>query len=68
MNGKNTAASVKARLHKLAVQQNKASDLIFLLFAHERFLYRLAQSTYRDYFKGRTVPLFIDEIPNQTYP
>jgi hypothetical protein len=50
MNGKNTAASVKARLHNLAVQQNKASDLIFLLFAHERFLYRLSQSLYRDYF------------------
>jgi hypothetical protein len=50
MIGKNTAASVKARLHNVAVQLNKASDLIFLLFAHERFLYRLAQSTYRDDF------------------
>jgi hypothetical protein len=50
MNGKNTAASVKARLHNIAVQHHKSSDLIFLLFAHERFLYRLAQSAYRDYF------------------
>jgi predicted nucleotidyltransferase component of viral defense system len=55
--GKNTAASVRARL--LAFAQNKGEDYQRVLgrFAIERFLYRLGRSPHRDKFvlKGATL-------------
>jgi len=48
--GKNTAASIRARL--LALAQNKGEDYQRVLgrYAIERFLYRLGRSPYRDKF------------------
>ena len=48
--GKNTAASIRARL--LALAQSKGEDYQRVLgrYAIERFLYRLGRSPYRDFF------------------
>lgn len=56
--GKNTAASVRARL--LALAQSKGEDYQRILgrFAIERFLYRLGRSPYRDKFALKGATLF----------
>jgi predicted nucleotidyltransferase component of viral defense system len=56
--GKNTAASVRARL--LALAQNKGEDYQRVLgrYAIERFLYRLGRSPYRDKFTLKGATLF----------
>ena len=56
--GKNTAASVRARL--LALAQSKGEDYQRVLgrFAIERFLYRLGRSPYRDKFALKGATLF----------
>jgi len=56
--GKNTAASIRARL--LAFAQSKGEDYQRVLgrYAIERFLYRLGQSPYRDNFALKGATLF----------
>ena len=56
--GKNTAASIRARL--LALAQSKGEDYQRMLgrYAVERFLYRLGQSPYRDKFALKGATLF----------
>jgi predicted nucleotidyltransferase component of viral defense system len=56
--GKNTAASIRARL--LALAQNKGEDYQRVLgrYAIERFLYRLGRSPYRDKFAVKGATLF----------
>jgi hypothetical protein len=56
--GKNTAASIRARLLTLA--QSKGDDYQRVLgrYAVERFLYRLGQSPYRDKFALKGATLF----------
>jgi hypothetical protein len=56
--GKNTAASIRARL--LALAQNKREDYQRVLgrYAIERFLYRLGRSPYRDKFAVKGATLF----------
>ena len=56
--GKNTAASIRARL--LALAQSKGEDYQRVLgrYAVERFLYRLGQSPYRDKFALKGAALF----------
>ena len=56
--GKNTAASVRARL--LALAQSKGEDYQRVLgrYAIERFLYRLGRSPYRDKFALKGATLF----------
>ena len=56
--GKNTAASIRARLLSLA--QNKGEDYQRVLgrYAIERFLYRLGRSPHRDKFALKGATLF----------
>ena len=56
--GKNTAASIRARL--LALAQSKGEDYQRVLgrYAIERFLYRLGRSPYRDKFALKGATLF----------
>lgn len=54
----NIAASVRARLTTLAKQQGDAVDRVFLRYAIERLLYRLAKSGYRDQFVLKGAMLF----------
>jgi len=56
--GKNTAASIRARL--LALAQSKGEDYQRVLgrYAIERFLYRLGRSPYRDKFALKGAALF----------
>ena len=54
----NIAASVRTRLTALAKQQGDAVDRVFLRYAIERLLYRLAQSGYRDQFVLKGAMLF----------
>ena len=56
--GKNTAASIRARL--LALAQSKGEDYQRVLgrYAVERFLYRLGRSPYRDKFTLKGATLF----------
>jgi predicted nucleotidyltransferase component of viral defense system len=56
--GKNTAASIRARL--LALAQSKGEDYQRVLgrYAIERFLYRLGRSSYRDKFAVKGATLF----------
>lgn len=56
--GKNTAASIRARL--LALAQSKGEDYQRVLgrYAIERFLYRLGRSPYRDKFPLKGATLF----------
>lgn len=54
----NIAASVRTRLTTLAKQQGDAVDRVFLRYAIERLLYRLAQSDYRDQFVLKGAMLF----------
>ena len=52
------AASVRARLTNLAKERGEVVDRIFLRYAIERLLYRLAQSGYRDQFVLKGAMLF----------
>jgi hypothetical protein len=54
----NIAASARARLTALAKQQGDVVDRVFLRYAIERLLYRLAQSGYRDQFVLKGAMLF----------
>jgi hypothetical protein len=54
----NLAASVRARLTAHAKQQGDAVERVFLRYAIERLLYRLALSGYRDQFVLKEAMLF----------
>lgn len=54
----NIAASVRTRLTNLAKQKGDAVDRVFLCYAIERLLYRLAQSGYGDQFVLKGAMLF----------
>lgn len=47
-NLKNVAASVNDRLHTYAIQFDQDFDTVLSLFGHERLIYRLSISDYRD--------------------
>lgn len=56
--GKNTAASVRARLLALAQSRGEDYQRVLGRFAIERFLYRLGRSPYRDKFTLKGATLF----------
>src|SRR5437588_795215 len=56
---RNIAASVRQRLFNLAQERREDFGLVLTRYGLERFLYRLAQSQYRDQFIIR-LPLLID--------
>jgi predicted nucleotidyltransferase component of viral defense system len=46
----NKAASIRARLQNIAKNENIAFQVIIFRYLHERFLYRLSKSTFKDNF------------------
>jgi len=56
--GKNTAASIRARLLALAQSKNEDYQRVLGRYAIERFLYRLGRSPYRDKFALKGATLF----------
>lgn len=46
----NKAASIRARLQNVAKKENIAFQVIDFRYLHERFLYRLSKSPYKDNF------------------
>jgi predicted nucleotidyltransferase component of viral defense system len=56
--GKNTAASIRARLLVLAQSKGEDYQRVLGRYAIERFLYRLGQSPYRDKFALKGATLF----------
>ncbi|RDH83661.1 MAG: hypothetical protein DIZ78_14270 [endosymbiont of Escarpia spicata] len=56
--GRNTAASVRDRLLKLARQRGEEFQLILTRYGLERLLYRLSQSEYRNRFILKGAMLF----------
>src|SRR3989338_3161850 len=46
----NKSASVRQRLFNLAVNTNRPFEEVLQYYGIERFIYRLAQSRYRDHF------------------
>ncbi len=56
--GKNTAASIRARLLTLAQSKGQEYQRVLGRYAVERFLYRLGQSPYRDKFALKGATLF----------
>lgn len=54
----NVAASVRARLLKVSKERREDFTLTLMNYAAERFLYRLAQSKYRDRFVLKGAMLF----------
>ena len=56
--GKNTAASIRARLLTLAQSKGEDYQRVLGRYAVERFLYRLGQSPYRDKFALKGATLF----------
>jgi len=56
--GKNTAASIRARLLALAQSKNEDYQRVLGRYAIERFLYRLGRSPYRDKFAVKGATLF----------
>jgi predicted nucleotidyltransferase component of viral defense system len=56
--GKNTAASIRARLLTLAQSKGEDYQRVLGRYAVERFLYRLGQSPYRDKFAIKGATLF----------
>jgi predicted nucleotidyltransferase component of viral defense system len=56
--GKNTAASIRARLLSLAQSEGEDYQRMLGRYAVERFLYRLGQSPYRDKFALKGATLF----------
>ena len=66
---KNIAASVSARLLKYARQNHKQFSAALLEFGHERLIYRLATSEYRDRYVlkgGMLVRLWLAESRRTT--
>jgi len=55
---KNLAASVRQRLFNLAYERREDFGLVLTRYGLERFLYRLAQSQYRDQFVLKGALLF----------
>ena len=56
--GKNTAASIRARLLTLAQSKGEDYQRVLGRYAIERFLYRLGRSPYRDKFALKGATLF----------
>jgi predicted nucleotidyltransferase component of viral defense system len=56
--GRNTAASIRARLLALAQSKNEDYQRVLGRYAIERFLYRLGRSPYRDKFALKGATLF----------
>ena len=56
--GRNTAASIRARLLSLAQSRGEDYQRVLGRYAIERFLYRLGQSPYRDKFALKGATLF----------
>jgi hypothetical protein len=56
--GKNTAASIRARLLALAQSRGEDYQRVLGRYAVERFLYRLGRSSYRETFAVKGATLF----------
>lgn len=66
---KNIAASIKARLLKIAREQNRVFEILLVRFALERLLFRLSISTYRDNYVlkgGMLVAQWLDHDNRET--
>jgi predicted nucleotidyltransferase component of viral defense system len=61
----NVAASVRARLLKVSKERREDFTLTLMNYAAERFLYRLAQSKYRDRFVLKGAMLFAVRVGEQ---
>jgi predicted nucleotidyltransferase component of viral defense system len=61
----NVAASVRARLLRVSKERREDFTLTLMNYAAERFLYRLAQSTYRDRFVLKGAMLFAVRVGEQ---
>jgi len=61
----NVAASVRARLLKVSKERREDFTLTLMNYAAERFLYRLAQSSYRDRFVLKGAMLFAVRVGEQ---
>jgi predicted nucleotidyltransferase component of viral defense system len=64
----NVAASVRARLLKVSKERREDFTLTLMNYAAERFLYRLAQSKYRDRFVLKGAMLFAVRVGEQYRP
>jgi predicted nucleotidyltransferase component of viral defense system len=64
----NVAASVRARLLKVSKERREDFTLTLMNYAAERFLYRLAQSKYRDRFVLKGAMLFAVRVGAQYRP
>jgi predicted nucleotidyltransferase component of viral defense system len=62
------AASVRARLLKVSKERREDFTLTLMNYAAERFLYRLAQSKYRDRFVLKGAMLFAIRVGEQYRP
>jgi predicted nucleotidyltransferase component of viral defense system len=56
---KDVEASIRARLKKIAKETNRLFDTVLLQYFHERFLYRLSISSYRNHFVLKGALLFL---------
>ena len=64
----NVAASVRARLLKVSKERREDFTSTLMNYAAERFLYRLAQSNYRDRFVRKGAMLFAVRVGEQYRP
>jgi predicted nucleotidyltransferase component of viral defense system len=64
----NVAASVRARLLKVSKERREDFTLTLMNYAAERFLYRLAQSEYRDRFVLKGAMLFAVRVGEHYRP
>ena len=64
----NVAASVRVRLLKVSKERREDFTLTLMNYAAERFLYRLAQSKYRDRFVLKGAMLFAVRVGEQYRP
>lgn len=64
----NVAASVRARLLKVAKERREDFTLTLMNYSAERFLYRLSRSKYRDQFVLKGAMLFAVRIGEQYRP
>lgn len=64
----NVAASARARLLKVSKERREDFTLTLMNYAAERFLYRLAQSKYRDRFILKGAMLFAVRVGEQYRP
>ena len=67
MSGPNLSASIRQRLRDLAAEKGEDLGLVLTRFANQRFLRRLAASTYRERFllKGATLFAVWSEQPHR---